>query len=399
MKEWRKKFLIIWTGQFVSILSSMIISFAIILWLSFETRSAETLAMASIATFLPQALIAPLAGVYIDRWDRKTVMIASDLFIAFVTLLIAALFFFGEAAVWQVYLLLAFRSVGSAFHAPAMSASVPLLAPETELTRIAGINQMIQSASAIAGPAIAALLVTFMDIEMILLLDVFGALVACLSLLCIAIPSPKPQAGQKRALWKEMKEGFAAILSARGIAWLILISVCASVCIFPIAALFPLMTLNHFGGTAFQMGLVEIVWGVGMLVGGALLGMNSKPLHRVLLINLMYVVLGLEFVFSGLLSGEGYLFFVLLTGIGGISAAIYGASLTALIQENIAPEKLGRVFSLFMSASVLPSVAGLLGASFLADGIGLSAMFILLGSAVCFFGITSFFIPSVMKLK
>ncbi|MDR1556470.1 MAG: MFS transporter [Tannerellaceae bacterium] len=401
MKDWKKNFLIIWTGQFVSILSSMIIGFAMILWLSFETKSAETLALASVAAFLPQALIAPFAGVYIDRWDRKKVMIVADMFIAFVTLIMASLFFFGEAAVWQIYLLLALRSVGSAFHAPAMSASVPLLAPEAELTRIAGINQMIQSACSIAGPAIAALLITFMDIEIILLFDVFGALVACASLLFIAIPSPKPKAGEKQDLWRDMKEGFGEILSCRGVGWLMLISVLSSVCIFPIAALFPLMTLNYFGGTALQMGLIEVVWGAGMLLGGAWLGMNSRPLNKVLFINLMYVVLGLEFAFSGLLpaGAGGYLFFAILTGIGGLGASVYGACLTALIQENMAPEKLGRVFSLFISASVFPSVAGLLGTGLLADGIGLSATFVLLGCAVCFLGMVSFFIPSVMKLS
>ncbi|MDR2065674.1 MAG: MFS transporter, partial [Prevotellaceae bacterium] len=240
MKDWKRIFLIIWTGQFASLLSSAVVGFAVILWLGFETKSAETLALASIAAFLPQALIAPFAGVYIDRWDRKKIMIGADVFIAFVTLLMALLFFFGEAAVGQIYLLLALRSAGSAFHVPAMSASVPLLAPETELTRIAGINQMIQSACNIVGPAIAASLIVWMDIEFILLLDVFGAFVACISLLFVAIPSPESGEKRKPALWKEMKDGLDEILSCRGIAWLMFIAVLSSVCIFPIAALFPL---------------------------------------------------------------------------------------------------------------------------------------------------------------
>ncbi|MDR0546504.1 MAG: MFS transporter [Dysgonamonadaceae bacterium] len=398
MNNWKKVFLIIWAGQAVSIFSSAVVGFALILWLSFETQSAETLALASVAAFLPQALIAPFAGVYIDRWDRKKVMIAADVFIAAVTFAMAVLFFFGEATVWFIYVLLALRSIGSAFHAPAMSASVPLLAPETELTRIAGVNQMIQSVCNLAAPATAALLIAGMNIEIILLLDVFGALVACVSLLFVAIPSPESTMEERQNVWKDMKSGLNEILSCRGIAQLMAFSVLASVCIFPIAALFPLMTLNYFGGTAFQIGLVEVFWGAGMLLGGAWLGINRYPLNKVILINLMYVALGLEFVFSGCLSAEGYAFFAVLTGLGGIAASIYGASLTALIQENIAPEKLGRVFSIFMSASIFPSTAGLLGAGFMADGIGLSATFVLLGCAVCLLGVLSFCTPSIMKL-
>lgn len=152
MNSWKRTFAVIWSGQLVSILSSAVVGYAIIYWMSLETGSAEVLALAAIAGILPQSLLGPVVGVYVDRWDRRRTMILADTFIALCTLALAALFYLGIARMWHIYLLLACRSVGSAFHTPAMQASVPMLAPASQLTRIAGINQIISSVSDIAGP-------------------------------------------------------------------------------------------------------------------------------------------------------------------------------------------------------------------------------------------------------
>ncbi|HLU88843.1 MAG TPA: MFS transporter, partial [Cyclobacteriaceae bacterium] len=164
MENWKKTFIIIWTGQFFSVLSSSAVNFAIIIWLSIETGSAEILAYAAIAALLPQSVIGPFSGVYIDRWDRKLTMILSDGFIAVCTLVIAVLFYFNQTDLWYIFLLLALRSFGAAFHMPAMQASIPLIAPESKLLRISGVNQSIQSVSTIAGPALGGLALSLLDI-------------------------------------------------------------------------------------------------------------------------------------------------------------------------------------------------------------------------------------------
>lgn len=145
--NWKRKFTILWIGQFISLISSSAVNFAIIIWLSLKTESAEVLAFAAIAALLPQALIGPFAGVYIDRWDRKKTMIFADGFVALCTLFMSISFYFGYESLPLIYVMLGLRSVGSAFHMPAMQASIPLLAPQSELLRIAGINQIIQQVS------------------------------------------------------------------------------------------------------------------------------------------------------------------------------------------------------------------------------------------------------------
>ena len=400
MDNWKRVFAIIWTGQFLSILTSSIVNFAIVLWLSLETGSAEVLAFATMAALLPQSVLGLFTGIFIDRWKRKRVMIMADSFIAFCTLILAVLFYFDLAKISHIYVLLALRSVGSAFHMPAMQASVPLLAPKSELMRIAGINQVIQSVCNIAGPALAGLFITMMKMTNILLLDVAGAAFACLSLCFVFIPDPShEERNSELHLWREAKEAIMEVRNQYGLSWLFLLSILATFVIMPVSVLFPLMTLNHFAGNAFQVSLVEVSWGGGALLAGALLGLKKYRWNEILLINGMYIALGLTFLCSGLLPVSGFIWFAVLTALGGVCGSLYFATFTTVIQSRIDPGVMGRVFSFYMSFSMLPSMIGLLSTGFLADSIGLGNTFIISGGFLCLIGIISFFIPSLISLK
>ena len=400
MDNWKRVFAIIWTGQFLSILTSSIVNFAIVLWLSLETGSAEVLAFATMAALLPQSVLGLFTGIFIDRWKRKRVMIMADSFIAFCTLILAVLFYFDLAKISHIYVLLALRSVGSAFHMPAMQASVPLLALKSELMRIAGINQVIQSVCNIAGPALAGLFITMMKMTNILLLDVAGAAFACLSLCFVFIPDPShEERNSELHLWREAKEAIMEVRNQYGLSWLFLLSILATFVIMPVSVLFPLMTLNHFAGNAFQVSLVEVSWGGGALLAGALLGLKKYRWNEILLINGMYIALGLTFLFSGLLPVSGFIWFAVLTALGGVCGSLYFATFTTVIQSRIDPGVMGRVFSFYMSFSMLPSMIGLLSTGFLADSIGLGNTFIISGGFLCLIGIISFFIPSLISLK
>src|SRR5690606_19655422 len=335
--NWKRKFTILWTGQFISLISSSAVNFAIIIWLSLKTGSAEVLAFSAIAALLPQALIGPFAGVYIDRWNRKRTMIFADGFVAVCTLCMSLSFYFGYESLLLIYVMLGLRSVGSAFHMPAMQASIPLLAPQSELLRIAGINQIIQSVSGIAGPALGAFAIGMLSIGNVLLLDILGALFAIISLFFIHIPNPKPEekASGFSHIWNDMRTAFREISFNKGLSFLFLYSIIGLFCIMPVAVLFPLLTINHFKGDKFEISVIEIIWGVGMLIGGGLLGIWKTKINKVIIINLMHIVIGLTFAWSGWLSYNHFTFFVVLTAIGGISASLYNASFTTIIQEEI----------------------------------------------------------------
>ncbi len=400
--NWKKKFAFLWTGQFFSLITSSAVNFAIIIWLSMQTGSAEVLAYAAIAGLLPQALIGPFAGVYIDRWDRKKTMMFADGFVAVCTLVMSVSFYLGHENLALIYVMLGLRSVGSAFHMPAMQATIPLLAPKQELLRIAGINQIIKSVSNIAGPALGALAIGLLSIGNVLLLDIAGAIIAITSLLFIAIPSPqkenKPQSSITQ-VWQDMKSGFAEVSSNKGLSFLFLYCAIAGFCIMPISVLFPLMTIEHFKGGKFEISIIETTWGMGMLLGGALLGISKSSVSKVIIVNLSHILIGIAFCWSGWLSSQSFIFFALLTGMGGIAAAFYGSGFTAIVQQEVQPGHLGRVFAMYYSIDVLPTIFGLIGTGFMVDRIGINIAFIMLGLVIFLVGVCSFLTPSLMNLK
>jgi DHA3 family macrolide efflux protein-like MFS transporter len=398
MSDWKKVFAIIFTGQLFSTLSSMVVGYAVIFWLSIETGSAEVLAYATIAWLLPHMVLGLFTGVYVDRWDRKRTMIIADAFIALCTLAIAILFYTSEVRVSFIYILLVMRSAGMAFHMPAMQASVPLLAPEDKLMRIAGINNMIQSVSTIASPALAALLISLFELTWVLLIDVAGALIAIVSLLMVHIPNPEKKRDVQPHVFRELMEGMREIYCNPGLLWMFILVVVSTFFIMPIAAMFPLMTLQHFSGTTYQMSIVEITWGIGMLAGGAVLGYPWLGRHKIIVINLMYVLLGLTFFFSGILPASGFIIFAAITVIGGVSAAVYSGAFTVVIQTLVEPAALGRVFSLYNSITLLPSMIGLLATGFIADTIGIGNAFIISGTAIGVMGLAAFSIPAIRKM-
>lgn len=276
-----------------------------------------------------------------------------------------------------------------------------MIAPESELLRIAGINQMIQSISSIAGPALGTLAITLMSIGNVLLLDIIGAVVAIVALLLVYIPNPEIPEKAKASFaqaWNDLKVGFKAILDNKGLTWLFAYSTVGLFCIMPVAVLFPLLTLQYFGGGKWEMSIIEMVWGIGMLVGGSVLGIFKPNIRKVVMINAVNIVLGISLALSGIIPSHTFWIFVGLTTIGGMAATIYNASFMTVLQEEIRPEVMGRVFSLYFSIAVIPSVIGLLGTGWAADFFGVNNIFIVLGCAVALNGVFPFFNRAVMAL-
>ncbi|MDL2238571.1 MFS transporter [Bacteroidales bacterium OttesenSCG-928-K22] len=401
MKDsWKKIFAIIWTGQIFSILTSNTIGYAVTFWLSIETGSPTVLAMSYIAALLPQAVLGIFSGVIVDRFNKKAIMIIADVFIATCTLGLSLIFFVGIAELWYIYVLLALRSAGSAFHGPAWQAAIPLLAPQDKLTRIAAVNQTIISISTIAGPILGALFISIMDMSYILLIDVAGAIIACTMLSFVKIPKVKTEIdSQQLHVFKDIKDGFKEILQHTGLIWIIVFSMLSNFFIMPIGALFPLVSLQHFMGNEFHMSVVEMAWGGGMLIGGAIIGIINNRFNKINIINCMYFISGLSFAISGLLPQSGFIWFVILAVCSGISWSLYLPSVTVVLQTVIKPEVLGRVFAFTMNVSMLPSLLGLVGTGFIAEKIGILNIFIIGGMSIVMIGIISMIMPSIKVLR
>ena len=115
-QNWTIRFIPLWIGQALSLLGSQLVQFAIIWYLTQETNSATTLAVASMMGLLPQVLLSPFIGTWVDRGNRRLILITADSTIAIATLILAVLFASGLIQVWQIYVVLFIRAVASGFH-------------------------------------------------------------------------------------------------------------------------------------------------------------------------------------------------------------------------------------------------------------------------------------------
>lgn len=399
INNWKNKFAIIWTGQLFSILSSSIAQFSMVLWIGMETGSAEALAYAAIAGLLPQILLGPFAGVFIDRWNRKWTMIGADFFVAICSAIIALFFYLDIVELWSIYILLMFRSVGSAFHAPAMKSIIPVLAPKSKLVRIAGINEIIQSISIICGPMLGAVCLLTFGMSTVMLLDVAGAIIACTSLLFVSIPHVTNIGKSAKSILQDMKGGATAILRNKGMSWLMASEVVVNFFVMPIVAVMPLMTLHYFHGSAYQVSLIEGLYGIGLLVGGVILSVWNPKLKKVTLIIFGFSGLELVLALCGALHSSFFITYAVLTIGQGLAVPLFTGPFTVLIQTQFESVYLGRVFALYGSLSQFPAIIGLLFAGFIADEIGVEKLFLFGGIIVMLTGVSLFFIPAVQRVE
>jgi DHA3 family macrolide efflux protein-like MFS transporter len=398
-QNWKLSFFTIWAGQAVSLITSAVLQMAIIWYLTDTTGSAMVLSMATMAGFLPQAILGTMIGVWVDRWNRKLVMIGADLVIAVAGVGLAAVALTMELPVWLVMVVLFIRSIGTAFHTPALGAVTPLLVPEDQLTKCAGYSQSVQSVSYILSPAIAAFLYAAWELYAIVAIDVLGALVACITVTMVAIPKQNAHSENvKSSFFEEFKEGYRTLRQSKGLFALVWIGALYAFVFMPINALFPLMSMSYFGGTAAHASVVEVVFAAGMLVGGLLLGVWGGFKNRAWSIIFSVSLMGIALVISGLLPTSGFLIFVLSSGLMGLSSPFFSGVQMALIQEKIQPEYLGRAFGLLGSITSFSMPLGLIASGIFADRIGIHVWFMLSGWCIIGIAVLCVLLPSIRNL-
>lgn len=378
--NWKLRFFIIWTGSAVSLITSAILQMAIVFYLTEKTGSAMVLSMASLVGFLPYAVFGPAIGVLVDRYNRKKIMIGADLTIAAAGAVLAIVALYTELPIWMVMVVLFIRSVGTAFHSPALNAVTPLIVPEEQLTKCAGYSQSLQSISYILSPAVAALLYSVWELNAIIAIDVLGAVIASITVASVRIPKlGDGEQSRKSNFIKEMKEGTVVLRQNKGLFALLLLGTLYTFVYMPINALYPLISMEYFNGTPMHISITEIAFASGMLVGGLILGQLGNYEKRILLITVSFFMMGASLAIAGLLPPSGFVIFAICCVIMGFSVPFYSGVQTALFQEKIKPEYLGRVFSLTGSIMSLAMPLGLILSGFFADRVGVNHWFLISG--------------------
>lgn len=401
-RRWELNFAILYSGQFISLLTSAILQMILIWHLSATTKSALILSIASFVGFLPSAVLGLFAGTIVDRIHRKTAMIAADFFISIVSFALVIASWNGEIQLWLILAVLAARSIGSAFHSPAISAAVPLIVPNDQLTKTAGYTQSIQTVSFLAGTALAGALYARFPIAVFVLMDAVGAIIACVATAFVQIPeTPRSETGEelpKRDFLREIKDGIRIIRMNKGITAVIAFSAIFMILFSPIATLYPLMSLNYFNSSTLRASIAEISFSVGMLAGGMIIGVFGGFKKKAVAIPFSVALMGLPLFLSGLLPPSGFWLFAVCCFGMGFSTPVYQAPVTALLQERVAPEYLGRVFGLFGSVTSFALPIGLFFSGLFADRVGVPVWFAVTGFLCLILSAVMFVYPYIRSL-
>jgi DHA3 family macrolide efflux protein-like MFS transporter len=400
--NWKKAFFFIWSGQAASLVGSQMVHFAIAWWLTQSTGSAVVLATMAIFGMLPQVILGPFIGALVDRWNRRLVMILADGTIALITLGLAVLFLTGRVEYWHLYLTALIRGALGTFHWTAMQASTSLMVPREQLSRVAGLNQTLMGILNIAAPPLGALVVGLLPIGQIMLIDVGTAALAVLPLLFVRIPQPENTSTETvtpRGLLRDVAAGLRYVRAWPGMLYILGMATLINFFLNPTGTLTPLLITRHFEGGPWHLGAMESAWGVGVIAGGLLLSVWGGFKKRIITSMFFLIVLGASVLVVGFTPSHLFLLALFGNALSGATNPLVNGPLFALLQDKVAPEMQGRVFTLVGSLAGAMSPLGLALAAPVADRLGIQVWWWIGGAFCLLAGAGMFLIPAVMNIE
>jgi MFS transporter, DHA3 family, macrolide efflux protein len=369
-------FFLMWLGQFVSLVGSAMTRFALTIWAYEITGSAMTLALVGFFSFGPSVIFSPIAGAMVDRWDRKRVMMFSDLMAGLGTVLLFVLYNANSLEIWHLYIVGFIAGAADSFQFPAFSAVVTMMLDKKDYVRANGLRSVAESASGIAAPMLGAVALTTIGLRGVFLIDIVTFIFAVGALLFIYIPKPKATLeGQaaRGSLWHESLFGFRFIFKRPSLLGMQLVFMAVNLTGTIAFVLQAPMILARTMNNEVILGSVQTAMGVGGLIGGLVVSTWGGPQRRV-----HGVFLGMAG--SGLLGqvvmglGRGTLVWMIGAFMILFFIPLLNGANQAIWQAKVPPDLQGRVFAARrLIAQITAPVAMLLG-GFLADSVFEPAM-------------------------
>jgi len=351
-----RSFLIVWSGQVISLIGSGLTSFALGVWLYQQTERATPFALTVLLANLPRILLAPLAGSLADRWNRRWMMILADSADALVKLGAVGLVATGNLQVWHVYLVAVLSSVCSAFQEPAYTASIVMLVPKKDLARANGLIQTAQAVESLISPLLAAALMGTVGLRAIFAIDFFTYFFAIGALLVVRIPQPKlsesDTGGDRGTVWRDARYGWGYLKARPGLLGLLLYFALVNFLLNGVGVLTGPMVLAF--GSSTTLGVVQMASGAGLLLGSVVMSMWGGPQRRIVGVIGAIALAALGGLAMGLrpwapLVSCGVAWFL-------FWIPVAAGSSQAIFQSKVAPGAQGRVFAVrgMISRSMMP---------------------------------------------
>lgn len=393
MPGWQKRVAVFLTGQTISTFGSFLVQYAIMWHLTLTTKSGVVLALAAIFGFLPQAVVSIFAGVWADRVNRKVMIMIADSMIALSTLVLALLMLSGIDDLWIIFAAMTVRSIGAGFQMPAISALLPQIVPMDQLMRVNGINSSIQSTLTLLAPVAAAGVYATMSLTAIFFIDVVTAVIGVALLATISVPTlARASSDEKPSYFADLKDGMQYIFSHDLVRWVMVIFGLVFLLIVAPSNLSPLMIVRNFGSEVWMLTVLELAFGVGMVIGGALMASIGSKADRITMIigsSILFGVLAIGLGFTTNLIVFYALFFVV-----GLAVPAFSTSAMTLLQETVDPERQGRVFGFvgIVMAVAMPLGMAVLGP--LADIVSVELLLIVTGAATVLIAVLAVTLPA-----
>jgi DHA3 family macrolide efflux protein-like MFS transporter len=391
-ERWRSNVAIFLGGQTVSLFGSMIVQYAVMWYVTLETKSGWALALYALAAFAPQGVVSIFGGTLADRVNRRILVMVSDGIIALTTLGLALLMSAGVTELWIILLAVGVRSIGAGFQTPAVQALIPQITPGEQLMRVNGMYGTVQSVMTLVAPAAAGLVFGVFGIVPTFFIDVVTAAIGIGLMAFVRVPSLQRMTESVTSYRTDLVDGLRYIWGHGVVRWLLLVFAIIFLLTVAPSFLTPLMIARSFGGESWMLAGLEIAFGVGMTLGGVAVSTFLAKRSR------LGMILASTFGFAALtialgLSPNLWVFYGFMFLFGLIVPA-FSAPFMTLIQETVEPEKHGRVFSYVGIVMALATPIGMVAFGPLADLWSVQLLLVLGGAATASVMVVAMAVPS-----
>lgn len=367
-------------AQTCSLLGSSLVQYAIVWYITLSTSSGKMLTIATVCGFAPQIIISLFAGVWIDRYNRKRMIMLADAMIAVATLILAVVFLTGQKHIGLLFGVLIVRSAGSGIQTPAVNAVIPQIVPKEHLMRVSGIFSTISSLIMFLSPAISGAILSISTLETTLFIDVITAIIGISITSTVLIPAYQSAGAATKSNLQNLKEGALYLRDNSFIRHLLIFQFAVLFLISPSAFLTPLMVSRTFGAEVWRLTASEMTYSIGSVLGGLLIaswGGFKKRMNTTILAGMLY-----GFLMIGLGIAPVFLIYLVLNLIIGVTAPCYNSPITVTIQEQVDPSMHGRVFSFMQISTSCALPMGMMLFGPMADIIPIQYLLIVCGSLV-----------------
>jgi MFS family permease len=361
-----KNFFLLWTGKIVSQVGDKFYGIALAWWILQRTNSPMAMGLFMAASTLPGLILGPFAGTLIDRWNRKHIIIISDVVRGLLVMVTALLSAWDILALWHIFLAAIVISLASAFFDPTAQAIIPQLVTKDQLSRANALGEMVTAFSMIIGPVFGALSLSLLGFTWVFLINGLSYLVSAFFECFITLPCSRNSSMKKSNLWFEMKEGLKFLYHRPNL--IIVISIIGITHLFVgcLMVVLPFLAKELGGNTVQNLGNLEMMLGSGMFLGATYIHGKIKNITQERNLFRIIFLMGVLFTSIGLtkyminLSLLPYLLLIFLVGTAIANASICWRS---LLQLHTPAHMTGRVFSISsMVGNVsLPISYGLFG--------------------------------------